>query len=447
MTYLNTVSLPRRGFLLHEVMVGVVIFGIAMYPILRALVLLPRVAAYAGEQARAESWRSASDGFAALGVDAEQSTALHSAASDLNVERLELRTTRRTLSSQQGAPQITLISEEASNIPEERAHPMGLEIGAGSLPNEPRSDPLAPLPEVKLAKPSLSPDSGTFLNAVALLPIAGGYGGQLHARAANSTDRVFLQENAPENQRNSATGSASLLMSAQALALAYTGVAWSEFPGNQETDTQILLEDGRARWLVKIGQRVQVYQPSDAVSFIYGVDLGRPIYDFAGEEYFSGSQVPVNFVDAQSVSSGANLAMIAYPAEVRERFGADWTQIEPRFKWTFGASVGDSSAGNTASIFSAGMRSQWNDSQTLSVAPDSTLAGVRAWAGSWTLVRSAITLGPPERLSAHYDSETDEAGVIEFSAPVLVQTGLRVGRPEIDGVESVGSTLSSVFVP
>jgi len=219
------------------------------------------------------------------------------------------------------------------------------------------------------------------------------------------------------------------------------------FAGNPETDTQVLLEDGRARWLVRVGQQVQVYQPSDIVPFIYGVDLGRPVYDFAGAEYLSGTQVSVNFIDAQSVSSGVSLAVIGYSAEVKQRFGAGWTQIEPRFQWTFGTNAGDSSSGNTASIFTDGGRSLWRNSQILSVTPSSTLPGVRAWAGTWTLARSAITLGPPERVSGYYDSQTDVAGEVDFSAPILSQTGMRVGRPELDGVESVGTTLSSVFVP
>jgi hypothetical protein len=56
-------------------------------------------------------------------------------------------------------------------------------------------------------------------------------------------------------------------------------------------------------------------------------------------------------------------------------------------------------------------------------------------------------LNPPERQNAFYDAQTDEVGTIDFSAPILTQAGMRIGRPKIDDVESTGTTLSVTLVP
>ena len=443
----NTRLASCAGFLLPELIVGLVIFGIAMYPILRALVLLPKIATAADVQAREEMWRSANDGFIAQGIDSNHTASLQEVAAGLETSALQMSSTRLALAAQQGAPQITLLSEVGTGIADTRGTPLGVEIRAATLPTAPRTDPLAPLPAIKLSVPSLSPASGTFVNVLTLTLGEGVYATKLQASAASSADRVFIKESSPETQQVSSAGDAALMMPAEALAHGFSGASWSEFAGSQETDTRIALNDGRARWLIKTGQQVQVYEPSDFVSFIYGVDLGRPVFDFAGVEFASGSDVAVNFALAQSVADGVTLAVIGYPAEVKERFGAAWAQIAPPFKWSFGNNPGDSSSGNTTSLFSAPGRSLWTDSQTLTAEPESGMVGVRSWTGTWTLIRDAIQLSPPERQSSYYDASTDEVGVIDFSAPVLPQIGLRVGRPKVDDVESTGNTLSVPLVP
>jgi hypothetical protein len=438
---------PRAGFLLQELVVGLVIFGIAMYPILRTIVLLPKIAAAADVQARGEMWRSANDGFIGQGIDSNHTASLQHVAVGLEAGSLQMSSARLALAAQVGAPQITLLSEQGVEIADARGTPLGIEIGAATLPAAPRTDPLAPLPAVRLSVPSLSPASGAFVNVLTLALGEGVYATKLQSNAAASADRVFIKESSPDTQLSSSVGDAALMMPAEALAHGFIGASWSEFAGNQETDTRVALGDGRARWLVKAGQQVQVYEPSEFVDFIYGVDLGRPVFDFAGAEFASGSDVSVNFARAKSVAEGVTLAVIAYPAEVKVRFGAVWDQIAPSFKWSFGNNPGDSSSGNTASLFSDAGRNLWTDSQTLTADPESGLAGVRSWAGTWTLIRDTIQLNPPERESSFYDASTDEAGAIDFSAPVLPQVGLRIGRPKIDAIESTGNTLSVPLVP
>jgi len=443
----NTGCVSKKGFLLQELMVGLVIFGIVMYPILRALVLLPRITATAAAQSRAEMWRSANDSFIGQGIDANHRASLESVASGLHESDLRTDSVRLALLAQPGAPQINFLSEEGEGIAEARATPLGVEIAASTLPVEARTDPLAPLPVIRVLPPSLSPASGTFLNVMTLSTANGIYAAKLQSSAASPIDRVFLKENGPDAEQTASIGEASLMMSANALARGFRGASWSEFSGNQETDTKVSLDDGRARWVVKVGEQVQVYEPSDFVEFIYGVDIGRPVYDFAGTEFSSGSQVSVNFAQAQSISRGTDLALVTYPQAVRERFGASWSNVVQKLDWFFGNHAGDSSSGNTKSIFSDVGRNLWSDSQTLTAEPVSQLAGVRAWSGTWQILRTAMVLSPPERVSGYYDASTDEVGIIDFSAPAIPSLGLRIGRPKVDGIESIGSTLSVPLVP
>jgi hypothetical protein len=225
------------------------------------------------------------------------------------------------------------------------------------------------------------------------------------------------------------------------------GEAWTEYPGDPSTDIAIPLSGNRTRWLVQRGRQFEAVDPSDPVTFEFGVNLGRPIYRIGSMEYPSGSVVGVDYLTALEIESGRLEARIDYPNTVRQIFGSQWASIEPGIDWSFGLFPGNSSAGNTATYFSAAGRRLWQPSQTLRAEPITALNGLPRLLATWTVQRNAVQLAPPERTAGYYDGLTDAPGAVEFSAPVLSNGAPRVGRPEIGGVQSTDSTLAVIIIP
>lgn len=444
-----TTKRSRSGYILQEIIVGVVIFGIAMVPIMRGLRMLPDVGAAVGEQSRREAWRSAADQAVLEGLDPSQTALLHSVTSSEVSHRLVGSMKRADLSSRAGKSRISVLSADYIETAEERAIPAGIEIGAGVTPVPPRVDPLPPLPPIRLSAPTLNPTNGSMVPVMSLS--SSGVAGAPYTLSIESagpgSDLIFLRETGPSPAVQSGLGSAKLIVDAVNLAQSVRGQTWAEYAGNPAVDVAVALEDGRTRWLVAAGPRTQVYEPSDPVDFVFGVDVGRPTYSVAGFEYPSGSTVPIDYSTAIAVAAGRSDASITYPEDVRQRFGSQWASVAPAFSWSFGSFPGDSSAGNTATFYGAAFRPLWNDSQTLAAAPLSALGGLRLLMGSWTLERKRTALEPPERVASFYDGSTDAPGWIDFSAPNSPSVGGRVGRPEVNGVESVDASLSVPVLP
>lgn len=444
----TTTPRSRRGYIIQEIIIGVVVFGIAMLPIVRALQLLPNVSAAVGEQSRREAWRSASDEAVLRGVDPRQTSVMNAVTDAQATEAMLGDISRVDLPGRAGGAQITVLSSAFSATAEDRAVPAGFEIGAGTLPTPPREDPLPPLPVIKLTAPRLSEASGAFVSIFSLAPGAtpnDPYLWDLGAVGAPS-DVVRITETAPTVQSAEGLGAATLRLNAVELARNVGGSAWAEYHGDPSVDIPVSVGD-RTRWLVRVGPRTQVYEPSDPITFTFGLDIGRPAYAVAGVEHPSGESVPVDYATALTIDAGRAEAALTYPAEVRQRFGSEWSAVAPSFSWTFGRYAGDSSAGNTVSFFRPAGRLLWQDSQTLVAQPLSTLSGLRPLIGTWSVERQVTTLQPPERLAGFYDGETDEPSWVEFGSPTLLSLGRRVGRPEVNGVESVNENLSVLVVP
>jgi|GEM_PF-3126073 len=439
----------RQGYILQEIIVGLVIFAIAMLPVMRGFRMLPQIGSALAQQSRREAWRSAADEAILQGVDPRQTPVMH-AITDFQAPSEMMGTVdRRELSPRVGRPQITVLSMALQDTAEERGVPAGFEIGAGSVPTPPREDPLPPLTPIKLSAPLLNPSSGTMVPILSLSAPTGPtdpYLLILRAQSSAASELVHLRTTAPEVRTQSGLGSALVELNAVELAQSVRGQTWSEYAGDVATDTRVTLSDGRIRWLVKEGGRTQVYEPSDALDFILGLDVGRPTYSVGGVEYPSGETVPIDYAQALAIGTGRVEATLTYPANVRERFGSQWSTVEPSFTWNFGSYPGDSSAGNTVSFFRPAGRVLWSSNQTLSATP-SGLPGIRPLTGTWTIQRQATELAPPERVASFYDGSTDAPGLADFTAPLVPAINARIGRPQVNGVESVTDTISVPLVP
>lgn len=439
----------RKGYILQELVVGLVVFAIAVLPVIRAFRMLPQIGSALSVQSRIEAWRSVVDEAILQGIDPSQ-TAMMRGMAQLEVSnKMSGTVIRKDLSPRPGRVQITLLRNEFSSTAEERSVSMGFEIGGGSVPVPPREDPLPPLALIKMSAPLLNPLNGTMVPVLGLAsPSVPGapYVLSLRAQSVAASDLVRLRTIAPQIRTQVGAGSASVEIDAVELAQSVRGQAWTEYAGNEGTDTPVALSDGRTRWLVRNGGRTQVYEPSDPVDFVLGLDLGRPSYSVAGREYASGETLSINYEQTVAIDAGRAEATITYPGEVRDRFGSQWATVAPRFDWTFGSHPGDSSAGNTVSFFRPAGRAIWEASQTLTAIP-AGLPGMRPLAGTWTLQRQATELAPPERVATFYDGSTDVPGWLEFSAPMISALKARVGRPQVNGVESVGNSVSVPIVP
>lgn len=444
-----TTAHSRRGYVLQEIIVGLVIFAIAMIPIVRGLALLPQLGATIGEQSRREAWRTAADQAVLEGLDPGQTALLRSVTPHEAPPQLWGTLTRKNLPTRVGAANVSMLSSVYEATPEDRAVAAGFEIGASSMPAPPRVDPLPPLLPIKLSVPSLTPSNGSPVPVLSLargLSAADPFVLSIEA-VGGGGDLIHLRQSGPQLRDVAALGSVALLADAVELAESVRGRTWSEYSGNSVSDIPIDLGDGRTRWLVRAGPRMQVYEPSDPVDFIYGLDLGRPAYSFSGVEYPSGGTVSVDYAAALLVESGTAHALVTYPEDVTSRFGTQWERIAPGFTWSIGNFPGDSSAGNTVSFYRAAARGAWSASQRLTAKPVSGLAGLRLLSGSWTIERQATELQAPERIPSFYDEGTDAPGQVEFSAPVLGKVGQRVGRPEVNSVQSVNASLAVPLVP
>lgn len=430
-------------------MVGLVIFAIGVLPVIRAFRMLPQIGSALSEQSRREAWRSAADEAVLQGIDPNQTPVMGDNASLQKPNRMSGTVVRNDLTPRPGRVQITALRHNFADTAEERSVPLGFEIGGGVVPVPPREDPLPPLAPIKLSAPLLNPLNGTMVPILALSPPAvpgGPYVLSLRAQGLAASDLVRLRTVAPQVHSQAGAGSALVEIDAVELAQSVRGQAWTEYAGNESTDTAVALADGRTRWLVRTDGRTQVYEPSDPVDFVLGLDLGRPSYSVAGVDYASGQTVSIDYAQAIAIGAGRTEATITYPAEVRDRFGSQWPAVAPSFTWSFGSYPGDSSGGNTVSFFQPAGRAVWEASQTLTAVP-SGLPGMRPLAGTWTIQRQVTELAPPERIAAFYDGTTDLPGWLEFSAPVISALKTRVGRPQVNGVESVGDSVSVPVVP
>lgn len=439
----------QRGYILQEIVVGLVIFGIVIIPVLRAFRMLPQIGAAVNQQSRLEAWRSASDEAVLQGLDPIHSKVMGGSAELNPTNPMSAKVVRHDLPVRAGATQITVLSSVFSETAEERSIPAGFEIGAGTVPVPEREDPLPPLPPIKLAVPFLNPLSGTMVPILSLAApavLGAPYTLSLRAESSSSSTVVRLQTIAPNVHRSSGVGATSLDVDVFELAKAVRGQAWSEYAGNDAIDTPVALADGRTRWLVRDGSQVRAYEPSDRVDFVLGLDVGRPVYSVGGVTFASGETVPIDYERAVAVAEGRLEAVITYPTEVRERFGSFWGDFAPSFSWSFGPYPGDSTGGNTVSFFRREARASWIARQTLAAAP-SGLPGMRHLTGTWTIERLATELEPPDRVAVFYNERTDIPGWLIFSAPMIEALKSRVGRPKINNVESVSDSVSIPLVP
>ncbi len=437
-----------RGYLLQEIIVGLVIFALAMLPVLRGVRMLPQIGAAIAEQGRREAWRSAADQAVLHGIDPLRTSIMGRITERDATQALAGKTNRIDLPVRAGGVQVTVLGNAYSLTAEERSIPAGFEIGAGTVPVSPRVDPLPPLPAIRLSAPIFNPTSGSYMPVAALTPGSPGepFTMEIRALSTSGTDVVKLRQGAPRVQSSSGLGSAAVVVDALELAQSVRGQAWSEYPGDPSKDVPVSVGD-RTRWLVRVGTRTQVYEPSEPVDLVLGVDLGRPVYSLGGVTYASGETVPVDYARAREVEAGRSEALVTYPESIRRAFGSGWVSLVPNFSWSFGVYPGDASSGNTVSFFKESARSVWLAQQTLSARPVSSLGGIRLLAGTWNVERRSTVLEPPERLAEFYDALADAPGWINFTAPILKAVGKRMGRPEMNGVESVNESVSVPLVP
>jgi hypothetical protein len=440
----------RRGFILQEVIVGLIIFGIAMIPLLRALWMIPRLTSTLNQQSRRESWRSAADHALAYGVSPGETDFMSVVADPVDARRLAGAVRRTRLTPRMGASQIVILSQMFEVAAESRSIAAGVEIGASAVPVPPRADPLPPLPAIRLGVPILNPSNGSLMRAGDMedtgVPDAP-FQATIRASAPSAAYLVQLRQSAPRVQTARSVGTAILRIDAADLARSVRGQTWTEYAGEPATDTPVVLSDGQTRWLVHEGPQVRAYEPSEIVDYVFGIDIGSPVYRIVGIDHGSGEAVSVDMAAAHAIESGAETAIILFPENVRRWFGREWPAIRPSFTWSFGSFPGDSSLGNTISIYQPPVRTRWNAEQTLSATPSTGLEGLRAITSTWTLRRLATSLEPPERVPSFYDAATDAAGMIDFVAPMSPSLSARVGRPRVNGVESVTETLSVPVVP
>lgn len=449
----------RHGYILQELTIGLLIFAVALVPILRGLLFLPRVGAALTQQASRECWRSATDQAVLVGIDPQRSPVLRGllergtpVEQGAPVEPISGGQLGRTpIVSRPGAPRIMALHQTFGRTAEPRAVPVGFEIGVGEG-QPPRPALLPPLPPTKLPPPDVLPRSSTLPVAL-LVPRGPGlpYVAQITARAGTGgpAARVKLAQQSPGVQTSAGLGFAELMVDAVELAHRVQGVAWSEYAGDPATDTPIELGDGRTRWLHPEGDlRLHVFEPSERVPYEYVIQVGRPEFRVGQVGHESGATVSIDYASAVQVEQGLLEARIDFPETVRVVFGDQWSEVAPSFVWTFADLPGDTRSGDTRSVFTSAGRARWRDDQVLAADPVTDLAGlVPALRGTWTLVRQMTPLAPPERVTPLFDDNNDIAGSVDFRAPELGSVRLAVGRPEVNGVQTVGTVLTVQLIP
>jgi type II secretory pathway pseudopilin PulG len=449
----NRPSACLHGFILAELVVVVLVLGLAMIPIIRGMLMLPQVAAAISTQNRSESWRSLSDQAVTAGID-PIATPLLNAVSAQAVSGLQGKLLRTNLALRRGAPQITFLTETFSLSAESRSTGGGFEVGPGiAIPL--RVDPIPPLPPITLGNPSLNPANGSRFALLSLVPpsTAGApYNGNIRATGA-AADFIRLRITAPSLRGSDAIGFSDISVSALELAQRVRGETWAEYNGNPATDIVTSLADGRMLWLVadKATGRIQPYEPSEKTDFVFGVSIGAPVYSVAGEEYVSGSAVSINFATALSIESRTVAATITYTQNVKDSFGNYWAEVEPSYNWHFGASSDATNGGNTVTLYQAAGRFLWQPTQTLATMPVTALAGLGVEGASWDLLQTVTALAAPDRVTGFYDESTssDVSGNVDFRAPALDGTNppKRMGRPVVDDLQSATDAVTIELKP
>jgi len=446
-----------QGFVIAELVVVVLVLGLALIPIIRGMLMLPQVAAAVGTQNRSESWRSLSDQAVTAGIDPIATPVLNSVSTQ-PVTGFHGRLSRTNLEPRRGAPQIAFLTETFSEAAESRSTGGGFEVGQGA-PIPPRVDSVPPLAPIKLGTPSVNPASGSYFTLFSLVsPAVTGdpYNGNIRATGTAAGDFIRLWITAPSKRTSDAIGLTDISVSAFELAQGVQGETWAEYNGNPATDIATLLGDGRVLWLVpdKDSGRIQPYEPSDKTNFIFGVSIGRPVYSVAGTEYVSGDPIAVDFATAHNIATGTASAVFAYPQAVKDRFGSTWGRVEPSYSWywMFGnVFLGDSSAGNTITYYKAAGRLLWQLTQLVSATPTTTLPGLGVETATWPVERTTTTLSSPEPVTEYDGKNTSsfEGGKIDFMVPLLAGTNpqVRMGRPSVDQTESVTDTVTIEFNP
>lgn len=440
----------QSGFIIQEVVVAVLIFGIAMIPIIRGLRLGTQLAAILGEQGRLQSWRSAADGAIAEGLDPLNARLLDQLSGERTTDGISGAVGRQRLEARKGAAQISVLHETFGETAEQRSVSAGIEIGPSLAVVPHRVDPLPPLPPIRLLTPSISPASGTMVALGALVPggsASAPYQAKISVTAGNAGALVKMNQSSPLSRSLQGSDRIDTTVDATELANLVRGTAWAEFNGDPTREIPVALDDGRTRWFVEVDGRTQVYEPSEALPFVLGVDLGRPALLIGSSEHLSGATVPVDIAVATKIERAETTAVLDYPADARLRFGSQWPAIAPSFRWSFEAAAIGAEGRDTRRIFEAASRPYWGELQSLLATPTSLLPGLRMMAGSWSLKRVSTALLPPERASEYYDGDTDAAGLVNFQAPRAAAMGRRLGRPEVDAVESVSETLSVLLLP
>jgi hypothetical protein len=451
MTTHNKRSSDAHGFAIAELVVVVLVLGLAMIPIIRGMLMLPQVAAAIGTQNRSESWRSFSDQAVTAGIDPIATPVLN-AVSVEPATGLQGRLSRVNLELRRGAPQIAFLTETFSGSAESRSTGGGFEVGTGAaIPS--RIDPVPPLAPIKLGNPTLNPANGSYFALFSLVPPAttgDPYVGNIRA-AGSAGDFIRLRTLAPSVRARNAVGLTDLSVSAFELAQGVRGEAWAEYNGSPATDIATSLADGRVLWLVtdiRTG-RIQPYEPSDKTNFIFGVSIGRPDYSVAGKAYISGDPIAVDFATALNIASGTASAFFTYPQAVKDRFGSTWDKIELSYNWYWSGAIVypcDPTAGDTINFYKAEGRQLWQTTQLVSATPTTTLSGLGVQTATWDVQQRVTALLPPERVAEYYDKSTssDVSGKMDFQVPILEGTKpqKRIGRPLVDGLESVTDDVS-----
>ena len=449
MTILNKRTSRHQGFAIAELVVVVMVLGVALIPVIRGILMLPQVAAAVGTQNRSESWRSLSDQVVTAGID-PSATPVLDFVSRQPVSGFQGKLLRANLEARRGAPQIAFLTETFLSVAESRSTGGGFEVGQGTAVPV-RADPLPPLAPIKLGNPSLNPAAGSYFALFSLVaPSTAGdpYNGNIRSAGA-AGDLIRLGITVPAHRTNSALGLTDLSVSAYELAQGVTGETWSEYNGNTATDTAMPFGDGQVLWLVLDAAtgRIQPYEPSDKTVFRFGVSIGAPVYSVSGRVYNPDETVAVDFVTALNIANGTTSAVFTYPEAVKDVFATTWSRVEPSYSWTF-ADVypGDSSAGNTITYYQAAGRLLWQARQVMTATPTNTLPGLGVRSAAWTVVQTPTSLLPPERVTGFYDPATssDVDGAIDFKVPVLAGTNpqRRMGRPEVGDAESVGDAVT-----
>lgn len=436
----------QRGFTLVEFVVAIVFIAVVLGPLLLFVARLHDLNSAIGQQGRREAWRSFNDQAVLAGIDPSHAPAL-AATGNPSIPSVPMpAVSSAEVTATPGVARIVPLRVVLdTRVAEPRMAGAGYQIGAGANVS-PRSTPVAPLAPIVMPMPVVTPPDGTVIAANTLTPASPGapYTTSIQAASSSGT-KVFLSFNQPYGLAQGFT-SVQQGVSAVDLMNRVNGAAWTEYPG-ATNDRSATLGDGRTRWFVtRDDGRLQIYEPSPAVSFAYQVGLGSPVIVHGVDELPSGSTLSFDYAAYYEVQAGRTTLRIDFPAAVKSVFGTTWGAQSIGFQCAFHDSAGPFS-GDLSSFFTTETLALWSDAVPLA-ATAVLPPGATADQGTWTFSRNKVPLGVPVMASVADASGFYAAGQLQFTAP-NGPDGSPIGRLSFDNGStlSTGPTLAIAVIP